>query len=114
MIGGNITATVQIKNNGIKNTIGEVVNEWADAGTVRGWLDYASGQNELTKFNAKVQETTHIFLCDASAFPEGIRSETARMNISGNTYEVLMIDNPMGMNMHLEIYLKYVGGGLGV
>lgn len=114
MIGGNIIATVQVKSSGAKNRIGELSPEWQDAGTAKGWLDYISGQNELLKHHAKVQESTHAFLCDVGAFPEGTVSETARLLIAGNVYEVLMIDNPMGMGRHLEIYLKYVGGGLGV
>ena len=34
--------------------------------------------------------------------------------IDGNIYDILLIDDPMRMHKHLEIYLKYVGGGLGV
>ena len=69
-------------------------------------------------FNAKIQESTHVFVCDY--FPliykqdEGgnveFTPENSRMIASGKTYEVMLYDNPMQMNQQLEIYLKYVGG----
>jgi hypothetical protein len=42
--------------------------------------------------------------------PVDVTSENARMVIEGLVYEILLIDNPMNMNRHLEIYLRYVGG----
>ena len=39
-----------------------------------------------------------------------ITSENARMVIDGMVYEILLIDNPMNMNEHLEIYLRFIGG----
>ena len=37
-------------------------------------------------------------------------SENARMLIDGQVYQIQVIDDPMNMHQHLEIYLKYVGG----
>ena len=39
-----------------------------------------------------------------------ITSENARMMIDGLVYDVLLIDNPLNMNEHYEIYLKFIGG----
>ena len=39
-----------------------------------------------------------------------VTSENARMVIQGLVYEILLIDNPMNMNEHLEIYLRFIGG----
>lgn len=39
-----------------------------------------------------------------------VTSENARMVIHGAVYEILLIDNPMNMNEHLEIYLRFIGG----
>ncbi len=118
MIGGNINALIQIRNTQ-KNAIGEAVQEWKDVGTVLGWLDYSSGENSILTFKGKIQDTTHMFLCDYSNYvtatqDEKVTSENARMMIDGNVYQILMIDDPMGLHQHIEIYLKYVGGGLGV
>lgn len=138
MIGGNITAVLQVKDEGKKNAIGERDHVWKDALELKGWLDYQGGQNSLNTFDAKVQETTHIFMCDFKQLSTkwqwnpfnlvsgvsgvidiqdekiDLTSENARMVVNGIVYNILMVDDPMGMHKHLEIYLKYVGGGLGV
>lgn len=107
-IGGNITARIQTKTDA-KNAIHENVPVWTDTLSVVGWLDLSSGDSNHNVFNAKVQESTHIFLCDYRPLPN-IISENARMVIDGLVYEILLIDNPMGMNQHYEIYLRFVGG----
>lgn len=49
-------------------------------------------------------DLTHIFLCDfADLKAVGVASDTARMIINGEVYEILMIDDPMNMHEHLEI-----------
>lgn len=110
-IGGNIEAILQVKSTE-KNEIGEAEKTWVDAHSLTGWLDLQSGDS-TTNFNAKTQESTHIFLCDYEPL-EGINTDNARMVINSEVYEIQLIDNPMNMNQHLEIYLKYIGGGLGV
>ena len=40
-----------------------------------------------------------------------VTSENAgRMVIHGAVYEILLIVDPMNMNEHLEIYLRFIGG----
>lgn len=120
-VGGNLQAFIQVKNTGAKNAIGEVVPGWETCLSVTGWLDLSTGDSKHTNFNAKIQESTHIFLCDYQPLTGSITvdeqektvdatSENARMVINGLVYEILLIDNPMEMNEHLEIYLKFVGG----
>lgn len=118
-IGGNITATIQIKTVTGRNAIGESVEAWSDVGSVLGWLDYSSGQNDVNQYNAKLQDTTHFFLCDHSRWTKAVQdqqvtAENCRLRIKNETYNVLLIDNPMELDQHLEIYLQYIGGGLGV
>lgn len=135
-IGGNIQALIQVKEIGAKNRLGERIIKWVDCTSLLGWLDLETGDSNRLNFNAKIQESTHIFLCDFTSlkglstkwvwnpfnFLTGIintdeqetvvdaTSENARMVIQGLVYEILLIDNPMNMNEHLEIYLKFVGG----
>lgn len=117
-IGGNTNAIIQIATT-TQNTIGEDVTTWVDAlPSFLGWLDLSTGDSPSINYNAKVQESTHIFVCDY--FPlayqvegkqdEEITSENSRMMIGSKVYEVKIYDNPMNMNQQLEIYLKYVGG----
>lgn len=119
MICGNTNAIIQVKTSTGKNVIGENVESFVDIGTVLGFLDYSSGQNDVIQYNAKVQDSTHIFICDYFRFTDAtqdadVNSENIRMIVNNNKYDVLLIDDPMGLHQHLEIYLKYVGGGLGV
>lgn len=114
-IGGNLYATLQVKKKTGNNRIGEGVRDWVDCGQVLGWLDLSTGDSNRLNFYAKIEESTHIFLCDYSAWAEQepiaqLTSEEARMIINGLVYEIMLIDNPMQMNEHLEIYLRFVGG----
>lgn len=108
-IGGNITATVQVGTY-TKNEIGEMVLTWADAQRIRGWLDLQSGDSKYSTYHAKIQESTHIFIADYVAL--NVTAENSRMIIGGKSYDILLIDNPMGMGKgsQLEFYLKFTGG----
>lgn len=110
-IGGNITATIQVYTT-TKNEIGENVKSWADVQNIRGWLDLSSGDSRHTTFNAKIQESTHVFVADYVKLDSRIKAENSRMIVNGNRYEITLIDNPMevGSGSQLEIYLKYTGG----
>lgn len=112
-IGGNIKAIIQVAE--ISQTaMGEDVSIWVDAfPPFYGWLDLSTGDSQSNKYNAKIQESTHIFICDFFEMKyEGIEitPENSRMLIGGKSYEVKIYDNPMNMNKQLEIYLKFVGG----
>ena len=110
-IGGNINAIIQIST-ASKNAIGEMVNTWANVQTLRGWLDLFSGRASYSAFNAKIQESTHLFICDYVPIDSRVTAENARMKINGKVYEITLIDNPMemGSGSQLEIFLKYTGG----
>ncbi len=136
MIGGNITALIQVKDEGKKNAIGERVHQWVDVASTKGFLDLSAGDTKNTTFNAKIQESTHIFLCDFQSFKGlsgkwvwnpfsfvngvistatldekvDVTSENARIIIEGQIYNLQFIDDPMNLHQHLEIYLKFVGG----
>lgn len=114
-IGGNISATIQIRTT-TKNEIGEQVETWVTKQTIKkGWLDLmtnGSQENSLLTYSAKIQESTHVFICDYEPLDESITSENSRMIINGKRYSIQLIDNPMEMKYgsQLEFYLKYTGG----
>ena len=108
-IGGNTKAIIQTHTTE-KNAIGEGVKKWSDVQTLTGWLDLSGGSSGYTAFAAKVQESTHVFLCDYVPLPEGIKAENSRLVIDGKAYDITLIDDPMGLHAHYEIYLKYTGG----
>ena len=108
-IGGNIKAVIMTRTV-TKNAIGEQVSTWADAQTLRGWLDLASGDSGRLTYYAKIQESTHYFISDHVKLRPEITAENAMMRIGGKMYDILLIDNPMELNAQLEFYLKYTGG----
>lgn len=109
MIGGNTTAIIQV-NTTTKNEIGESIKAWTDVQSIKGWLDLSAGDSKYTTYNAKMQESTHIFIADYVALDASINAENSRMIVNGGRYDVMLIDDPMGMHKQLEIYLKYTGG----
>lgn len=107
MIGGNITAILQKRRTGESNSIGERMNSWLNVSVLTGFLDYYAGDSRYT-YNAKLQESTHIFICDYDS-AVARNPDDKRMVINNMTYDVLLIDDPMELHQHMEIYLKYVG-----
>lgn len=109
MIGGNITASIQICTTS-GNSIGEAVKEWYSIQDIKGWLDLSGGDSKYSTYNAKIQESTHIFISDFTVLDSKIRAENSRMIIKNQVYDVLLIDDPMDIHKQIEIYLKYTGG----
>lgn len=104
-IGGNIVAQVQVKKVQ-KNSIGEMIEKYEPVKTIRGFLDFMAGEYKTGNFNAKIEESTHVFICDNQELPEEYES---RLLIHGKPYEIKLIDNPMELGRQIEIYLKFVG-----
>lgn len=108
-IDGNITGIIRTKTTTGKNAIGESVQDWVNTFSPVGWLGLQSGENKRTNFNAKIEESTHVFLCDFDSEIYALASQDTRMIIKGFVYDVLLIDNPDEMDEQLEIYLRRVG-----
>lgn len=111
-IGGNIKAVIQVNTGAETNEIGELTKVWTDVQTIKGWLDLQSGDSRYTTYHAKIQESTHLFIADYVALNKSISAENARMVINGSRYDILLIDNPMGMGngSQLEFFLRFTGG----
>ena len=108
MIGGNIEAILQQKSGSdTNNGIGEIIQDWFDYHRFEsGLLDLSNGDSKYS-YNTKLQESTHIFITDYA--PISKKTADKRMLIDDEVYDVLLIDDPMELHQHLEIYLKYVG-----
>lgn len=107
-IGGNILGMIQTCTT-VKNAIGESVKTWVEVYNQFGWLGLQSGDSKYTNFNAKLEESTHVFLCDFNPTIYLLADQDVRMIIKGYVYDVLLIDNPDEMDEQLEIYLRKVG-----
>lgn len=109
MIGGNTIAQLQ-RQTVKKNEVGEQVKDWGRVIEMKGWLDLSSGDSKYLTYNAKVQESTHIFICGYIKLPDDVTAENSRIAAEGKVFDIMLIDDPMGMHRQLEIYLKYTGG----
>jgi hypothetical protein len=109
-IGGNIVAELQIKDRFTKNAIGEKIQNWKPVNTLTGFLDYQAGDSQYQNYSSKIQESTHVFICDYVELDSAVKAENSRMIIKDERYDVLLIDDPMELHYQLEIYLKYTGG----
>lgn len=109
MIGGNTEAVIQVDLGQGTNEIGVPLEDWKDVQSITGWLDISEGDSKHT-FYAKIQESTHVFIADYTVLDKRIKPETSRAVINGFVYDVVLIDDPMGLHEQLEMYLKYTGG----
>lgn len=119
MIGGNTTALLQIQAGHTRNEVGAMVPKWHDVMELTGWIDFQSGDSKYTSYNAKIQESTHVFVGDYVPIPATLEvdgkvvevcAENARMVADSQLYDVKVIDDPMGLHKQLEIFLKFTGG----
>lgn len=107
-IGGNINGTLERLTTSV-NAIGEPVKAWEPVATLNGWLDLLSESKGNQSLNAFVGDSTHVFVCDYVALPDGVNGDNTRFTCAGNAYSVEHIDNPMGLNYQLEIFLRLSG-----
>ena len=117
-IGGNTDLILKRKDVFIKNEIGEQIPNYVEYKTFHGFLDMANADASHSTYNAKIEESTHYFICDYEELPDFIDNEgnTRKATINelkaycnNKEYDVLWIDNPMELNYHYEIYLSYKG-----
>ena len=106
MVGGNTEVMLQKKSGSTTNSIGEKIPAYVDYKSLTGWLDLSNGDSKYTHYT-KLQESTHIFICDYT--PIERNADDKRLLFNGDVYDVLLIDDPMELHEHLEIYLKYLG-----
>lgn len=108
-IGGNTNADLQEKTGAVKNEIGEKVPSWTTVHQLKGFLDYSAGETKYSSYNSKIQESTHVFICDYVDIG-ALSAERSRLIINGEMYDVILIDDPMNLHYQLEFYLRYTGG----
>lgn len=110
-VGGNVTASVMRTKKG-KNAKGSAVpSAPEEIMKIDGWLDYQAGQPSHLAYQAKLQDTTHLWICDFDVGFADLKVQGLSLVVAGEPYEVLLIDDPMGIHDHLEAYLRYVGVG---
>ncbi|MCM8710537.1 head-tail adaptor protein [Clostridium sp. SYSU_GA19001] len=88
------------------NGIGGFIETPIELFKIKGYLDLLSG-NELTTNNTFMEESSHILLTD---YRQDIKSkEHWIVDEKGNHYNIILVDDPLNLHHHLEVYLKFVG-----
>lgn len=114
MIGGNINLVLKAKTGAyILNDIGERIPEIINYATLFGFLDMTTSDAKHSNYQTKIEESDYIFICDYVELPKinGSIPKTSQLTAICNNkeFDVMMIDNPMELNKHYEIYLRYKG-----
>ncbi|MFL0361808.1 hypothetical protein ACH0BF_02165 [Pseudobacillus sp. 179-B 2D1 NHS] len=86
------------------NELNREITTLQDAGTVEGVLDLLTGST-VFKYARMQEESTHILICDVVDVKE---NDILINQYSNKKYEVTYVDNPLNMNDHLEIELKFI------
>lgn len=89
----------------VDNGIGGFVETSVELFKIKGYLDLLSGDEKTTN-NAFIEESTHIFITD---FRKDINKNNWLEDINGNRYDITLVDDPVQLHHHLEIYLKFIG-----
>lgn len=91
------------------NGIGGKVEKENEVFKIQGFLDLAQGfgaNGENSNLNSFLQESTHILITD---YREDISNKNWIIDSKGNRYNIVLVDDPVSMHDHLEIYLKFIG-----
>ena len=111
MIGGDTELIIKVidtqKENFDEN--GKRIAEYIDTASLFGWIDLSTGDSKYD-YKAKIEDSTHIFICDYIEGITDIDIEKAKAVVKGVEYDIKYIDDPMELHEQLEIYLKKVGG----
>lgn len=85
---------------------GGKIQTLSDTGIVlHGYLDLLSGTNRsLTSQNAIVEESTHVLV--VPKYRDDLRDRQFIEDPKGQLFKITYIDDPVGVNHHLEIYLS--------
>lgn len=75
--------------------------------TSQGYLDLISGTNDNTMLNAKVEQSTHILITEYFDWYKSLIDDKKSIQCDGKEFSITYVDNPVGLNHHLEIYLQY-------
>lgn len=104
-------ALFQVKTNAVKNAIGEKISTWQTVATKKGCFDLSGGSSSYTTYDAKIQESTHMFILPYFNYKAlGIKSGNSRLVVESENYDIMLIDDPNNVHKQLEIYLKFTGG----
>lgn len=88
--------------------MGGTIRDWVDSQVLHGYLDLVSGSNQQHAIhNAQIEESTHILI--VPEYQLEVMDKMRVVDQNSRKYTITYVDNPVGINHHLEIYLKFAG-----
>lgn len=87
--------------------IGGLVDDWGLFQPVSGYLDLLTGADNTNQQNAFTEDSTHILV--VPYFIEGITDKMRVLDSNNRAYAITYSDNPVNINHHTELYLKFEG-----
>lgn len=88
------------------NGIGGFIETPQELFRIKGYLDLLIGDLKTTN-NAFMQESTHVLIAN---YTTGIRTKDNWItDEDNNRYDITLVDDPLQLHRHLEIYLKFTG-----
>lgn len=91
----------------VDDGIGGFTESWGVYKAVEGYLDLLQGTDLNNAQNAFTQESTHVLVIPS--YVGGITDAMRVVDESGKFYEITFADDPVNINHHIELYLKYGG-----
>ncbi|MGO3650955.1 head-tail adaptor protein [Vagococcus sp.] len=91
----------------VDDGIGGYIETWNDYKSFEGYIDLLQGTDLNSSQQAFIEESTHIAV--VPEYQAGITDDMRLVDESGRWYDITFADDPVGVNHHNELYLKYGG-----
>ena len=98
--------TLQVKKQ-VDDGIGGLVETWSNLKQIEGYLDLTMGTDLSTQQNAFTEQSTHLAVIPE--YDPDINDDMRLVDDKGRWYSITYVDDPVGVNHHLELYLNSGG-----
>lgn len=88
--------------------IGGHTEAWQTVETIDGFLDLQTGNHYQAERNAVIEESTHV-LVTLEYTADITQKQRLKDPRTGAVYVITYADNPVGIEDHNELYLRYDG-----
>ncbi|MDT2824352.1 phage head completion protein [Vagococcus lutrae] len=91
----------------VDDGIGGFNESWSDYKSFDGYIDLLQGSDLTNAQNAFIEESTHVLIIPQ--YQAGITDDMRILDESNRWYEITYADDPVNIQHHNELYLKFGG-----
>lgn len=91
----------------VDDGIGGFIESWSDHKSFDGYIDLLQGSDLNNAQNAFTEESTHVLIIPI--YQTGITDDMRIVDGSKRWYEITYVDDPVNIQHHNELYLKFGG-----